>query len=86
MGMLPMKFLDGRKVFKWSRTAWAVLFFLGVFATVHVLLRPGSGYVGSTSDGVSVSVAALFAFFGIGSILFWAYFRLRPERWAPARA
>lgn len=85
VGMLPMKFLDGRKVFKWSRTAWAVLFFLGIFATVHVLLRPGSGYVGS-SDGVSVSVLALLAFFGIGSILFWAYFRFRPPRWVPARA
>jgi hypothetical protein len=29
---------------------------------------------------------ALFAFFGIGSVLFWAYFRFRPQRWVPAKA
>jgi len=41
VAMLPMKFLDGRKVFRWSRSAWALMFFLGIFATVQVLLRPG---------------------------------------------
>lgn len=85
VGMLPMRFLDGRKVFRWSKTAWAALFFLGVFATVHVLLRPGSGYVGSTSGSVRFGVMLLFALFGVGSLAFWAYFRFRPQRWVPAR-
>ena len=86
VGMLPVRFLDGRKVMRWSKPAWAALFFLGVFATVHVLLRPGSGYVGSTSDPVRFSVMLLFALFGIGSVAFWAYFRFRPQRWVPVRA
>ena len=86
VGMLPMRFLDGRKVMRWSKPAWAALFFLGVFATVHVLLKPGSGYVGSTSDPVRFSVMLLFALFGIGSVAFWAYFRFRPQRWVPVRA
>lgn len=86
VGMLPMRFLDGRKVFRWSKTAWAALFFLGIFATVHVLLRPGSGYVGSTSGEVRFGVMLLFTLFGLGSAAFWAYFRFRPARWAPARA
>jgi hypothetical protein len=81
-----MKFLDGPKVLRWSRTAWAVLFFLGIFATVHVLLRPGSGYVGSTTGEVSIAVMSLFVGFGLGSFAFWAYFRFRPPRWAPAGA
>ncbi|MDQ3896742.1 MAG: hypothetical protein M3326_05740 [Actinomycetota bacterium] len=83
VAMLPMRFLDGRKVFRWSRTAWSVLFFLGVFATVHVLLRPGSGYVGETSGTVTIAVMVLYATFGIASAAFWAYFRYRPARWAP---
>ena len=86
VGMLPLRFLDGRKVLRWSKPAWAALFFLGVFATVHVLLRPGSGYVGSTSGTVRFSVMLLFTLFGLGSVAFWAYFRFRPQRWVPVRA
>lgn len=82
VGMLPMRFLDGRKVLRWSRPAWAGLFFLGVFATVHVLLRPGSGYVGSADGTVRFGVMLLFTLFGLGSVAFWAYFRFRPQRWA----
>lgn len=85
VGMLPMRFLDGRKVMRWSKPAWAVLFFLGVFATVHVLLRAGSGYVGSTNGTVRFSVMLLFVLFGLGSVAFWAYFRFRPQRWVPVR-
>jgi hypothetical protein len=84
VAMLPLRFLDGRKVYRWSKTAWAVMFFLGIFATFHVLLRPGSGYVGSTSGAVGVGVMTLFAAFGLGSVAFWAYFRFRPDRWVPA--
>ena len=69
VGRLPMRFLDGRKVFRRSRTAWAALFFLGVFAAVHVLLRPGSGYVGSTSGEVRFAVM-LLPLFGVGSAAF----------------
>jgi hypothetical protein len=85
VGMLPMRFLDGRKVLRWSKPAWAALFFLGVFATVHVLLRPGSGYVGSTDGTVRFGVMLLFVLFGVGSFAFWAYFRFRPQRWVPVR-
>ena len=42
--------------------------FLGIFATVHVLLRPGSGYVGSTSGEISIGVMSLFVAFGVGSV------------------
>ncbi|MGI8983558.1 MAG: FGLLP motif-containing membrane protein [Acidimicrobiales bacterium] len=86
VGMMPMRFLDGRKVFRWNRPAWAALFFVGVFATVHVLLRPGSGYVGSTSGEVGVGVMVLFVLFGLGSVAFWAYFRFRPQRRVHSRA
>ncbi len=86
VAMLPMRFLDGRKIYRWSKPAWAALFFLGIFATVHILLRPGSGYVGSTTGNVSIGVMTLFGAFGLGSVAFWAYFRFRPARWAHAKA
>jgi hypothetical protein len=83
VAMLPMRFLDGRKVVNWNRPTWAVLMFLGLFATVHVLLSANSGYVGHTGAQVRFGVIVLFAAFGAFSVAVWAYFRYRPARWAP---
>jgi hypothetical protein len=80
VAMLPMRFLDGRKVIDWNRTVWAVLMFLGAFVTVHILLSANSGYVGHTGEQVRFAVLALFLAFGAFSVAFWAYFRYRPQR------
>jgi hypothetical protein len=53
------------------------------FGFVHILLRPDSGYVASTSS--RTTVIGLFIVFGVLSLGFWAYFRFRPAR-APAPA
>ncbi|HJV09042.1 MAG TPA: FGLLP motif-containing membrane protein, partial [Acidimicrobiales bacterium] len=86
VGLLPMRFLDGGRVKAWNSVVWAVLFAIGLFALVHVLLSPGSGYVGHTSGGVTVAVIVLYVIFGAISVAFWAYFRYRPEHWVPRRA
>ena len=86
VAMLPMRFLDGRKVIDWNRVVWSILMFLGVFAAVHVLLSPTSGYVGHTTGEVTIGVIVLFLIFGAISVGIWAYFRYRPERWIPKRA
>jgi hypothetical protein len=86
VAMLPMRFLDGRKVIDWNRVVWAVLMFLGLFSTVHILLTPSSGYVGHTTGQISVGVVVLFLIFGAISVGLWSYFRYRPERWNPNRA
>jgi len=75
--MVPLRFMLGAKVVAWSRTVWALLFGLGVFVFVDVLLRPGAGYVGHTSRSALVMVATVLAVFGAGSVGFWAYFRFR---------
>jgi hypothetical protein len=85
VAMLPMRFLDGRKVIEWNRIVWSVLMFLGVFATFHVLMAPTSGYVGHTAGQVTVGVLVLFAIFGALSVGTWAWFRYRPERWIPGQ-
>jgi hypothetical protein len=78
--LIPLRFLEGTKVTRWSRAAWVALFASGVFAFVHILLQPSSGYVGHTQAGQKWVVIALFVGFGIFSIAFWAYFRFRPAR------
>ncbi len=83
VAMLPMRFLDGREVIDWSRATWALLMFLGLFSTIHVLLSPNSGYIGHTSGQVAIGVIVLFAIFGAISVGLWAYFRFRPEGLRP---
>jgi hypothetical protein len=80
VAMLPMRFLDGRKVIDWNRPVWAVLMFLGAFVTIHVLLSANSGYVGQTGAQVRWAVFGLFCAFGALSVGLWAYFRYRPQR------
>lgn len=78
--LVPLRFLEGTKVTRWSRAAWVGLFASGLFAFVHILLQPSSGYVGHTQSGQKWVVFGLFVAFGIFSIAFWAYFRFRPAR------
>ncbi|MDQ4070790.1 MAG: hypothetical protein M3203_15170, partial [Actinomycetota bacterium] len=60
--------------------------FLGVFAVVHVLLSPNSGYVGQTTGEVAIGVLLLFCVFGAISVGVWAYFRYRPRQLIPTKA
>ena len=80
---IPLRFLEGSKVTAWSRAVWAAIFAIGLFAFIHVLLRPGTGYVSDTHSTPEVVVVALFLGFGLFSVAFWAYFRFRPASWAP---
>ena len=76
IGLLPLRFLEGEKVWQWNRRWWAVLFCASAFAFVHILLTPRSGFVGTSPLGRAV-VVTLFAAFGAASVAFWAYFRFR---------
>ena len=77
--MFPLRYLDGSRITAWRRMMWALLFGVALFALVHVLLSPGSGYVGSTDNvGLLPVVVGLFVGFGVFSLVFWAYFRYRP--------
>jgi hypothetical protein len=84
ISLIPLRFLEGGKLTAWSRTAWFVVFGLGLFAFVHLLLRPTSGYVATTAGASRFVVVAMFIGFGLFSIGFWAYFRFRPARPEPA--
>jgi hypothetical protein len=82
--MLPLRFLPGAAVFAWNRRIWVVLIALGLFGFVHVLLNPSAGYLADTTRTSFFTLLVLLAGFGIASVLFWAWFRFRPKRQAPA--
>jgi hypothetical protein len=76
-GLLPLRFLDGEKLLSWQRALWLVLFGVGMFLFVHVILNSTAS---SANAGRSYAGAiAFFALFGAASSAFWAYFRFRRE-------
>jgi len=79
LGLIPLRFLDGHRLFVWRRILWAVVFLVGLFAFVHLLLRPGTNFLGNTKSPVIV-VIILFAAFALASVVFWGYFRFRKPR------
>lgn len=79
-GLLPMRFLSGAAVYGWSRIGWAMLFGIGAFAFIHVLVGPHTGYLSELSATALIAALGAFAAFGTFSVLFWGYFRFRPAR------
>ena len=79
-GLLPMRFLSGASLYAWNRLIWAVLFGLGAFAFVYLLIGPHSGYLSELPVGGLIAACAAFAAFGAMSVLFWGYFRFRRPR------
>jgi hypothetical protein len=80
IGLLPLRFLDGHKLYAWNRALWIVLFVVGTFGFVHLLLRPGGGYLTHTGNTPLLTIIGLFLAFGVASLAFWGYFRFRKPR------
>ena len=80
LSLMPLRFLPGEVVFRWQRLRWVVLYALGLFGFVFILLNPASGYVPQQASVPFVVAVGLFAGFGLASVLFWGYFRFRPKR------
>ncbi len=78
--LLPMRFLYGEPIFRQSRFRWGLLYFIGMFAFIVVILNPANGLVSAADQTSFRSAVALFIGFGLASVLFWGYFRFRPTR------
>ncbi|MFI6583728.1 FGLLP motif-containing membrane protein [Embleya sp. NPDC050493] len=86
-GLLPVRFLDGHLLWRWSRWGWAAVYAVAVFLFLLTLLDPTGVSTGATR-GMWLRAAWLFGAFLVASVLFWAVFRLRPATppgppWAP---
>jgi hypothetical protein len=74
--LIPLHFLYGHKLARWSRTTWAIMFGVGVFGWIHILLDTKTEEAGVAP---LASMLILFGAFGAFSVAFWAYFRYRPR-------
>jgi hypothetical protein len=77
--LMPLRFLPGEAVFRWHRLRWYVLYGVGLFSFLAILLNPANGYVPAAGATPFPLALGLFIAFGAASILFWGYFRFRPK-------
>ncbi len=78
IALLPIDFVDGRTIFRWSKLAWAGLYLLTLLVFLFVVV-PMSGNWGVMSAPV-FGWGTLFAVFGVVAVVTWAVFRRFPRR------
>ena len=78
--MLPLRFLPGDAVLHWNKLVWAALVAFGVFGFFLVLINPQNGYLGDSSRSSLITMVLLLGFFAVASVIFWGYFRFRPQQ------
>lgn len=76
--LIPLRFMYGEQVKKWSKKGWTIIYGLGMSLFVYTLIHPGQGFYGTSDKTNFRAVLSLFLGFGLFSLLFWGYFRYRP--------
>ena len=84
MNMLPIEFMDGLKVWRWSKLAWFAATLPLAFIFFEVILKQGSNLQSASGDnGVKALFLVCIVFWGVTAGT-WAFFKLRKLR--PGRA
>jgi hypothetical protein len=73
-GLLPIRFMDGSKVMRWSRPVWALIYLLVVFLWVQLLLNRDEAYVDAFRQTGIVAVFVMLGFFMATTGVVWTYF------------
>jgi hypothetical protein len=84
IAMLPIDFLDGRTIFRWSKPAWIGLYLATALVFLFVVV-PMSGNWGTMSAPI-FGWGTLFVVFGVVAIATWALFRRFPRKSAGEEA
>jgi hypothetical protein len=84
--MLPLRFMDGAVVMRWSRLAWLAIFGTGVFLWWQLLLNRDAAYLDSFRQSSVHLVAIGLVLFMCTTGLVWGYFRFRPQPGGAAEA
>jgi hypothetical protein len=76
-GLVPLRFLPGAKLVGWHWAPWALAFCGSLFVLLEVLVRPQTSHWYRSPP--FWTTLGLFVSFGVASLVFWAYFRVRTE-------
>ncbi|MBX3195014.1 MAG: hypothetical protein KF727_07960 [Microbacteriaceae bacterium] len=75
VALLPIEFLDGRTIFRWSKLAWAGAYAVAALVFVVVVLPLSDNW--GTMSAPMFGWGTLFAVFAVVAIATWAIFRRR---------
>ena len=77
IALLPLKILDGRRIFSWSRVAWLAVYFAALIAFVLVVtpVAHDHGFLEAPPWGWMIG----FAVFAVIAVTVWALFRAFPK-------
>jgi hypothetical protein len=78
INMLPIAYMDGRKLMAWNPLVWVTTSAVALFLLWTVLLNDERSYFNSLQETTSqVAIVAVLFCFGL-SIVTWLWFRYRP--------
>ena len=83
-GLIPLRFLPGEKIFRWSRWRWLLLWGAGLALFAHVLVYPVTLAQPSPDPATLTATLVSVGIYGAIAVVFWAAFRWRERR--PAMA
>ncbi len=78
--LMPLQFMDGWRIWKWSPLAWFALFVPTAFMFAQILFNAEQSYFDFISSHRSVGGMAIIAFYLAATWGTWAYLRRRAEK------
>lgn len=75
--MIPIRFNDGAKIFRWYKLIWLPLFAIPAFLFSWVILNPQAQGFDAAIHGRVIFAVSLVAAFTLVTCLVWAYFNFR---------
>lgn len=84
--MIPIRFMDGEKIAKWSRWGWLGIYIFALFVFVHTVLHPTDSQAGGTNAAQIVYLSILLGVLVVASVSAWLFFFFRNRREKPATA
>nr|WP_062339333.1 FGLLP motif-containing membrane protein [Herbidospora sakaeratensis] len=84
-GLIPLPFLDGYKLTRWSRRVWGVIVAVALFAFVHIVYGKESEKAVELDWDSVREMLGLFAAFAVASLAYWAFVRFRRSRHPSSR-
>jgi hypothetical protein len=75
--LIPMRFMDGHKVWSWNKAAWVALAGLTGFLFWHILLNKERSSFGALGEAMPLTaIIAMSLVFGT-TLLVWLFFRMK---------
>ena len=78
--MIPLTFMDGAVVWRWSKLAWALVFGITTFLFWQLVINQYAAYLEAFKQPTVIAILLILAVYGTLTIVTWLYFKRRRGR------